>query len=978
MQKGTLLFLFIFTITLGWSQKTKEQASPTPTLAKTRIDEYKNRAFLENNSIGNNIHFRSVGPTVMSGRVTDIEVDPNDATHFYVAYASGGLWETKNNGTSFSPIFDHEQVMTIGDIAVDWNNKIIWVGTGENNSSRSSYSGIGIFKSVDNGKTWDHIGLEDSHHIGRIILHPTDKNIAWVGVIGHLFSYNKERGVYKTIDGGKTWKQTLFINEKTGVIDLSIDPTNEKVLYAAAWHRERVAWNFTESGTGSGIYKSVDGGEKWDLITDGKNGFPIGEGTGRIGIAVSPSNPNLVYAFLDNQNRREVSHFDKLNDRSTSDNDKKEILSKDELRKMTKEEFLKLPKEKVEEYLKENEFPKKYSYDVVLKMIKKDKIKPIALVEYLEDANSLLFDTPVVGAELYRSNDGGKTWSKTHEGYMDDIVYSYGYYFGNIRVDKNNSDKVYLVAFVVLKSDDGGKTFQSINGDNQHVDHHALWVDDKREGHLINGNDGGINISYDNGKTWMKCNSPAVGQFYTVNVDYEDNYNVYGGLQDNGVWWGPSSYSYSNEWHQSGQYPYKMLMGGDGMQVVVDPRDNETVYTGYQFGHYFRINKNTGATDYITPKHELGERPYRWNWQAPIWMSEHNSDVIYFGANKLFRSFNQGKDFKSISEDLTLGGKQGDVAYGTLTTIHESPLKFGLVYTGSDDGLVYVTKDGGSNWINISAGLPKGYWIRKVQASAFSEGRVYVCLNGHTFDDMSSLVYSSEDYGKTWKKIGINLPMESVNVIKEDSENENLIFIGTDHGVYFSLDKGTNFMSLDNELPHVAVHDMVIQKNAHDLVIGTHGRSIYIANISELEKMNDSILKSPLYVYEIESRNHNKNWGKKFNHWEEPKGPKHQIPFYTKEAGKITIQVSTFMNVEVFSETIDSKKGINFYEYDFSIGEKNYDAYVKSLWDMMDSAEPELPKKADNGKYYLLPGKYTVKITSGNNSVTSNMEITNK
>jgi photosystem II stability/assembly factor-like uncharacterized protein len=970
MIKATLFSGLFLISALSYSQKANSTAvGPKTTDAKSRIESYQKRKLSEENSIGQNIRFRNVGPTVMSGRVTDIEVDPNDATHFYVAYASGGLWETTNNGTSFSPLFDHEMVMGIGDIAIDWKNKIIWVGTGENNSSRSTYSGVGIYKSSDNGKSWTHSGLEESQHISRIVLHPSDPNTVWVGVIGHLFSFNKERGMYKTTDGGKTWTQTLYVNEKTGIIDVTLDPNDPKILYASAWQRERVAWNFTEAGAGSGIYKSTDGGDSWKLMTDGKNGFPIGEGTGRIGLAVSKANSKVIYAFLDNQNRRPIV------DDGVMAKIKPPLL-KEDLRKMTKEEFLAFPKEQVQDFLKENDFPEKYNYENVIKLIKKDKIKPIALVEYLEDANSLLFDTPVVGAELYKSEDGGATWKKTHQGFMDDIVYTYGYYFGNIRVDEKDENKVYIVAFVLIKSEDGGKTFTSINGDNQHVDHHALCLDPNRKGHLINGNDGGVNISYDDGKTWIKCNSPAVGQFYTVNVDYEESYNVYGGLQDNGVWWGNSTYTASSYWHQSGQYPYKNLLGGDGMQVVIDPRDNETVYTGYQFGHYFRMNKNTGTMQYITPKHELGEKPYRWNWQSPIWMSVHNNDVIYFGANKLFRSFKMGDEFKSISNDLTNGGKKGDVAYGTLTTIHESPMKFGLLYTGSDDGLVYVTKDGGSNWTNISSGLPSGYWIRRVQASAFSEGRVYVVLNGHTFDDMSSLVFVSEDFGKNWKKIGINLPMEPVNVIREDPENENLIFIGTDQGVYFSLDKGVTFQNMDKELPHVAVHDMVIQQEAHDLVIGTHGRSIWIAHISELERMNDSIRDTEIYVYDDASANFSKHWGTKPDFWSEAKDPEVRFSYYVKEPSDLYVRIKSWGGTVLYAETLKAKKGINHYDYSLQI-ESNYkDAFTKELWDQMDSAKPEyLPEVAENGKYYLIPGTYDVEFTVNGKKVNKSLDI---
>lgn len=967
MQKRTIFLLFcLFSVSLVAQKGKQEVITPKVTPGKLRAESYHLRTLTEENSIGQLIHFRNAGPTVMSGRVTDLEVDPADATHFYVAYASGGVWETKNNGTTFTPIFDYGMALTIGDIAVDWKNNIIWVGTGENNSSRSSYSGIGIYKSSDSGASWFYMGLEESHHISRIIVHPSDPNTVWVGVIGHLFSYNKERGMYKTTDGGKTWKQTLFINEKTGVIDLILDPNDSKTLYASAWQRERVAWNFTEAGEGSGIYKSTDGGDSWKLITDGKNGFPTGTGTGRIGLAMSKKNSKVIYAFLDNQNRREKK----------PDESKKDELTKELLKTMSKDDFLKLPKEKVEKYLRNNAFPATYSYQEILRLMKKDKIKPVTIAEYNDDANSLLFDTPVIGAELYRSEDGGTTWKKTHDGYMDDIVYTYGYYFGNIRVDENNENKIYLIAFVIAKSNDGGKTFQSINGENQHVDHHALYVDPKKEGHLINGNDGGINISYDNGKSWIKCNSPAVGQFYTVNVDDEENYNVYGGLQDNGVWWGPNSYQSSSYWHQSGSYPYKELMGGDGMQVVIDPRDNETVYTGYQFGHYFRINKNTGEQKYLTPKHELGEKPYRWNWQSPIWMSEHNNDVIYFGANKLFRSFKKGEDFKAISGDLTNGGKQGDVAYGTLTTIHESPIKFGLVYTGSDDGLVYVTKDGGGTWTNISAGLPSGYWIRKIQASAFSEGRVYVCLNGHTFDDMSPLLFVSEDYGKTWKKAGTNLPLEPVNVVKEDPENENLIFIGTDRGVYFSFDKGNTFQNMDDLLPHVAVHDMVIQKKAHDLVIGTHGRSIWIANIKELEQTNDSILNSALYVYNDNSIYYSKRWGKKDDFWSEAKDPEAVFSFYVKKSSAVTFKVKSLDGIELFSETIQATKGINYFTYNMVMNDAAADVFTKALWDRHDSATPEfIPEKAENGKYYLIPEKYTIEISNQESKQETYLEI---
>lgn len=945
----TLLFVFF----LFCFQLSSQRSSFTP--AKDRMEGLKKRELLKKISLVNGIKFQSIGPAVMSGRVVDVEVNPADPTHFYVAYASGGLWETKNNGTTFEPMFDDQAVMTIGDIAKDWKNNILYVGTGENNSSRSSYSGVGVFKSDDNGKNWQHLGLEETHHIGRIVLHPTDKNIFWVASIGHLFSFNKERGVYKTMDGGKTWKHTLFINDQTGVIDLIINESDPAILYAAAWQRERKPWNFSESGSGSGIYKSVDGGDKWILITTKESGFPVGEGVGRIGISLCKSKPETIYALLDNQFRRQEENK----------KENKDELTKAAVKKMSKEEFLKLEDKKIEAYLKNNGFPKKYTVKSIKEKIKAGTILPSALAEYLEDANSLLFDTPVIGAEVYRSDDGGKTWKKTHENFIDDLVFTYGYYFGQIRAMENNPEEFYIAAFLIVKSSDGGKTFSSINGDNQHVDHHALWMNPTKKGHLINGNDGGINISYDDGKTWIKNNQPPVGQFYTINVDMEEPYNVYGGLQDNGVWYGPSSYKAGSSWQMEGHYPYKTLLGGDGMQVAIDPKDNNTIYTGYQFGHYFRINKKTMEDKYITPKHELGERPLRWNWQSPIHLSKHNNDVIYFCANKVFRSLNKGDDFKSISGDLTTGGKQGDVAYGTITCIHESPLKFGLLYTGSDDGLIHVSKDGGNNWTNITGTLPKDLWVRKVIASAFSEGRVYVCLNGHTFDDLNPYLFVSEDYGKTWKKIGTDLPFEPINVVKEDPENENIIYIGTDHGVYVSLNKGNSFMSMYNGLPAVAVHDMVIHPRDKELVIATHGRSIYKANVEHLQQLNDSIIAKPIHVFAMNEIRYSKHWGAQESYWEKPYEPSIQIPLWIKGNCKVSITVmigeGPEYGFEIYYESKEFTKGLNYFTYGLTTPGERIDM-----------------RKSENGKVYLGIGKYKIRITACESSVETELVIKEK
>ena len=949
--KNYLLLTLLSIATIGFAQ-----TQPPATTAADRLQGYENKKALEQNTLIQDLPFRSVGPTVFSGRVVDIAVSPKDPSHFYVAYASGGLWKTENNGMSFVPLFDQEAVMTIGDIAVDWERNIIWIGTGENNASRSSYAGLGMYRSEDGGKTWSHKGLEESHHIGRIILHPSNPDILWVASLGHLYSSNEERGVYKTTDGGQTWNKTLFVDDNSGAIELVVEPSNPDVLYAATWHRERRAWDFVESGKGSGIHKSTDGGETWKLLSTGKSGFPTGEGVGRIGLAINEQEGKTVlYAVLDNYNRRPKE----------KEEDTKE-LSKDELRTMSKTAFLQLDKKKVAGYLKANRFPKKYSADKVIEMLKADKIQPSTLVEFTEDANSLLFDTPVIGAEVYRSDNGGQTWKKTHNDYLDAVYNSYGYYFGQIRVSPSNPDKVVIYGVPIILSEDGGKTWNNILGDNVHVDHHALWMNPTREGHFILGNDGGIHLTYDDGKHWIKCNSPAVGQFYAVAVDMAEPYNIYGGLQDNGVWVGPSTYKASDEWHGTGHYPYKELIGGDGMQVQIDTRDNNTVYTGFQFGFYFRVDKATGDRTLIKPKHDLGDRPLRFNWQTPIHLSIHNQDILYFGSNKLHRSFNQGTDWQDISADLTKGGKKGDVAFGTITTIHESPLQFGLLYVGTDDGLIHISKDGGFTWQQITEGLPADLWVTRVSASAHEKGRVYASLNGYRWDDFAAYNYVSEDYGATWTAIGKDLPLEPVNTLEEDPENPDLLYIGTDNGLYISLDRGQSFMLADNGLPAVAVHDIVVHPREKDLIVGTHGRSIYVADIALLQGLNAEILAKDFYVYELESVKYNTRQGKKRWAWGDIWEKKIPVSYFTKNGGSTTLKIKTKSGVLLKTIQNESAKGLNYMDYDLSIDESAVKKYEKWLnEDVKDKADHQALKAADSEKYYLQKGEYDMELSHG-------------
>lgn len=819
------------------------QVKSTP--AEERLKSFQQRKDLEQKSVLNDISFRNIGPTIMSGRVVDIEANPEDPTEFYIAYASGGLWYTTNNGMSFTPIFDNEHILTIGDIAVNWKNKTIWVGTGEVNSSRSSYAGIGIYKSSNNGKSWEYLGLPDSHHIGKIQLHPTNDHIAWVAVLGHLYSPNKERGVYKTIDGGKTWKQTLFVDENTGAVEMDINPINPNEVYAAVWYKTRSAWKFVESGKTSGIYKSTDGGDTWSFISGPESGFVNGEKTGRIGLTVFPGNPQIVYAIVDN-------NFSKP-DTGTR---KKVGYTKADFEKVSKEDFLLMDNNKIDSFFRDNRFPRKYNAALVKNMVKEDKINPSALYDYL-DTDDGFQNTGIHGCEVYRSDDGGKTWKKTHDKPIG-IFNTYGYYFAKIYVSPTNVNKVFILGFSAQLSTDGGKTFKNIDKGNVHADHHALWINPKKDSHILNGNDGGLNISYDDGANWFKANTPAVAQYYAITVDDAKPYNVYGGLQDNGSWYGPSNHREDIGWIDNGQYAYRSINGGDGMQAQVDTRDNATMYSGSQFGVYGRYEKGKqGMQKSVRPQHELGETPLRFNWQSPILLSKHNQDVFYFGSNRLYRSLNKGDTMIAMSPDLTLGKKEGNVPYGTLTTLSESPLQFGLIYTGSDDGNIYVSKDGGYNMeqlnqvgkvpeIKKGSKLPvaatvklytNNLWVSRVTASKHNVKRVYASLNGYRFDDFSPYLYVSDDFGTSWTQIGKDLPFEPINVVREDPKDENIIYVGTDGGLYVSFDKGNSFMMWNAGLPKsVPIHDIAIQERDNEIVLGTHGRSIYISKLNEVQK----------------------------------------------------------------------------------------------------------------------------------------------
>ncbi|MDO8965992.1 glycosyl hydrolase [Algoriphagus sp.] len=826
MQKSTSLILLAAGLISFGSLQAQDIKPTTEKALQESVDKHK--AMLASTPL-HDFKARNVGPTNMSGRIVDIEV-ANDRNTFYVAAASGGVWKTEDNGQSFNPIFDHQGALGIGAMALaPSDNNILWVGTGEDNSSRSTYAGNGIHKSTDGGKTWEHIGLVHSQHIGQILIHPTNPDIVWVGSMGGLYSKNKERGLYKTTDGGKTWKKTLYIDDNTGIIDIQIHPTNPDLLLAASWERFRQAHDFVGNGKGSAIWRSEDGGNTWKKAVDG---FPQDEFVGRIGFDFSLSNPNVAYALLDNQGKSEKP-ADPPRQRGNQQQEENP-LKLDDFKDMTLDQALALDDKKLESLTRRSQFSSKYTPAEIKRLLKTGKITPAQIANYnggAVDANAAMFGQPIKGAEVYRSEDTGKSWKKVSESDISQLYNSYGYYFGEIRVSTSDENEVFVLGVPLLVSRDGGKNFSRTDSIGRpHSDHQAMWINPQDSKHILLGNDGGLYRSYGGGARWDHMNTQMpISQFYSVMVDQATPYHIYGGMQDNGVWFGKSTNKPEDLWEP--------LFGGDGMVVAVDTRNNDIVYTGSQFGNYARINKKTGERKRITPGHDIGNAPNRWNWRTPAELSYHNQDIVYMGSQYVYQSLDQGNTWTTISPDLTKNKKSGNVPFASLTVVEESPLEFGTLYAGSDDGNVWVTRNNGGNWTSLNAGLPQDRWVSSISPSRYKEGRVYITLNGYRYDEFNTYVYKSEDYGKTWKSIKANLPEESTNIIIEDPKMPNILYLGTDHGLYVSMDEGNNWNLFQGEIPNVAIYDMVIQERENHLIVGSHGRSVYVVDLKQIHDL---------------------------------------------------------------------------------------------------------------------------------------------
>ncbi len=905
-----------------------------PSSVEHMENSIEQRAELRANSIFNDYPMRSVGPVVMSGRITDIAVHPENARVFYIGLGSGGVFKTTNSGNTFVPVFDHQDgALGVGDLNISSANPdIVWIGTGENNSSRSTYAGTGVYKSMDGGDTWEFSGLRGSQHIGKIISHPTDENTVWVASIGALYSSNSERGVFKSTDGGETWNRTLFINDSTGVIDLIIHPTNPDVLWATSWERDRKAWNFKEGGVASALYKSTDGGETWNKITEG---LPAGEHVGRIGIDVSQSNPDILYAFLDNQ-------FETKTERDAS-----EGLSQTDFLEMSKRSFLRLDNKELNQYLRSNRFPTEYTAASVKADIEMDKYQPRALADYLGDANAALFNTSIKGLEIYRSEDGGESWELANSYPLNGVVFTYGYYFGEVRVDPNDPETVYTFGVPFLKSTDGGKTWeQKARNQSVHVDHHALWINPNDSEHILLGNDGGLYESHDGGENFIHHNTIAAGQFYTVNVDMEEPYNIYGGLQDNGTFKGPSTSTGNRE------RPWTRIGGGDGMHVAPNPENPDIVYVGFQYGNYTRRDLANSENMRITPVHKLGEPRYRYNWNTPVNMSWHNPDIIYFGSQRLNRSFNEGKDWQAISPDLTHDLPNGNVPYSTLTTIAESPLSFDVIWAGSDDGMIHVTTDGGTSWSRVSDNLPQRRWISEIHASAYDEATAYVSLNGYRWDEFTTYLYKTTDYGKTWTSVKGNLPDEVANVIIQDPVNPSILYAGMDFGSYVSFDDGNEWHYLTN-MPNVASYDMIVHPRDLELVVATHGRSMWVMDVKPLHQVADR-LDEGITAIKPGSIRQSRFWGMQTAQWRQRSMPNVELIYFLEnKRGEqaVTVTVKDTEGTEITSFETSGNYGFNTYN-----------------WNLVT-------EETDEGFTFLDKGKYTLEFRTGRNTHEVPFEI---
>ncbi len=657
------------------------------------------------------------GPYNIGGRITAIAANPDDPSTVYAGAADGGVLKSTNGGLNWTPIFDDMPSLSIGAIALNPQNPDeVFVGTGEANSSGDSFNGTGLYKSPDGGQTWIHLGLENTKHINRIVFNPDNSDVIFVAAMGGLFSADTSRGVYRTTDGGQTWEKVLFVSDSTGCIDLAINPQNPNIVYAAMWERIRHPWHRRVGGPTSGIYRSTDGGDTWELLT---NGLPSGNNVGRIGLAISQSNPDILYAI------------------------------------------------------------------------------------YADDPGHFM--------GVYKTVDGGNSWYRVNDSELSDLFSSYGWYFGNIRVNPNNPNDVYAMGLHLYRSTDGGNSWYSVTGYYVHADQHDLWIDPNNTLHLILGNDGGIYISQNGGNNWQKSSDLPVTQFYRVTVDFSNPERIYGGTQDNGT----------IRTLTGNLYDWQLIYGGDGFFCIVDYTNPNIIYAEYQYGG---LGKSTDG-GYTFFDATSGIDPYdRRNWNTPVVMDPNDHNVLYYGTFRLYKTTNGANSWYPVSNDLTNGPYPGEINYGTITAIAVAPSNSNVIYVGTDDGNLWITQDGGSNWTYIANGTP-ARWVTDIAVHPDSSDIAYATFSGYVLDDHTPYVMKTENAGTSWVDITGNLPQAPVNTVVIDTLN-NWLIVGTDFGVYFTTDE-VNWQPLGVGLPNSVVNDMVFHEETRKLVVGTHGRSTF-------------------------------------------------------------------------------------------------------------------------------------------------------
>lgn len=851
-----------------------------------------------------NLKFREIGPAIMGGRVDDFAVVESDPKVVYVAMASGGLWKTTNAGTTWQPVFDKQSAASIGTVAVAPSDpSIVWVGTGEANNRQSSSWGDGVYKSMDGGKTWQNMGLADTHHIGRIAIHPTDPNVVYVAAVGHLWGANEERGVFKTSDGGETWTKALYIDKDTGATDLVMDPNSPETLYAATYQRRRSPWGYNGSGPGSGIYKTVDGGETWTKLS---RGLPYeGESesqTGRIGLDIYCRNPDIVYA----------------------------------------------------------------------------------IVEHAQGG-------------VFRSEDRGESWKK-----MSNINPRPAYY-SQIRIDPNNDLRVWVLGSPLFYSEGGGKTFEWDNfrslNNRIHVDNHALWINPADSKHMLLGTDGGFHWSWDGGKTWEFVNTIATGQFYEVGYDLQKPYRVSGGLQDNGSWVGPSmSLTKWGYWLPPGSSnrDWTSIHGSDGYYTVIDPTDPNIIYAETPDGNPIRRDMRTTEARVIRPQEEQGDPRFRFYWDTPLVISAFDTKTIYYASQFLFRSTNRGDTWTRISPDLTTGVEQNSLPtmgrlpdakmmsrqdgvwnYACITVIAESSLDAEELWVGTDDGYLQLTRDLGKTWENVTEripGLPQKTCVARIVPSRHAAGTTYVAFDAHRLNDFKPYIYVTTDFGQTWRPLVRGVPSDNgvVHALREHHRTPDLLFAGTETGLFVSYDRGANWKSLRLNLPTVPVYDIAIHPRENDLILGTHGRSIWILDdITVLEGIASGVTAENVHLFDIrpatswriyDDRRDHGNPGHKFFYAENPPYGA-LITYFLKSAP---------VENEKVRITIEDPNGKFIREID---GPRD-PGINRIAWDLRLSIPSDLTAGAQFGRDRFMrgpivePGIYSVKLAVGDTVVS--------